>query len=359
MIWKELFVERGFRLHWLAKVIVALLVLSSFLPVIGIVWSLWDELNGSYGYRRGWSYDPWQEFREAMNIWARFVGMGISCLMLVAVAVRAAGSISGERDKQTFDDILTSPLGSDAILFAKWLGSLCSVRWFWMWLLAVWCTAGGVGAMHPVAVALHVAAWFIYAAFLTNLGLWFSMNSRTTLRAIVWTLASALGLGFGHWLIWVLFIPLFLGRGEPARGFEWLAKFQFGLTPPLALWGSFSFSLFDEENRRIAFGHEWIQMVAFGVIGLFFWGVAALILWAVVSARFRELTNRSGFFRFRIAPGPHAGRPRLREPIVRRDGRQPIHAGKPAWIDEVIPIPDAEAPIPEVLPMDDRPSDPG
>jgi hypothetical protein len=228
------------------------------------------------------------------------------------------------------------------------------VRWAWLWLLAVWFTAGAVGALHPLAVALHVAAWFIYAAFLTNLGLWFSTVSRTTLRAIVWTLASALGLAFGHWLIWLLFIPLFIGSGS-LRHFEWLAKAQFGLTPPFALAGSFSFGLFFEDNRN-AFGPEWIQMVAFGVFGLLFWGVAAAILWGVVSSRFREMTNRSGFHRMRVVPGSQAGRPRLRDPVYRRNGRQSAHENTPAWIDEVIPISEAEAPIPEVLPTDERPS---
>jgi ABC-type transport system involved in multi-copper enzyme maturation permease subunit len=359
MIWKELFLERGLRLHWLAKAVLVLLIIGSFLPVVGIVAGLIHQLNSYYGPTRGgWAWDPWQVFRQEMNVWARFVGAGISCLMLVAVAVRAAGSISGERDKQTFDEILTSPLGSNAILFAKWLGSIFSVRWAWIWLLAVWCTAGGMGGMHPVAVALHVAAWFTYAAFLANLGLWFSMVCRTTLRAIVWTLASALGLAFGHWLIWLLFIPLFIlfiGPGPP-RAFEWLAKFQFGLTPPFALAGSFSFGLFPEDNRSGPFLHEWIQMLGFGVIGLFFWAVAALVLWGVVSARFSELTNRSVFHRFRMVPGPQAGRSQRRDSVFRRDGRQPALAGKPVWIDEVIPVTDREAPIPEVLPTDERPS---
>jgi ABC-type transport system involved in multi-copper enzyme maturation permease subunit len=321
MIWKELFVERGLRLHWLAKAVLVLLIIGSFLPVIGIVSNLIYHYNPP-APGVGWAWDPWRLFRQEMNDWARIVGTGVSCLMLVAVAVRAAGSISGERDKQTFDEILTSPLGSNAILFAKWLGCLFSVRWAWVWLLAVWCTAGGVGGMHPVAVALHVAAWFIYAAFLANLGLWFSTVCRTTLRAIVWTLASALGLAFGHWLIWILLIPLFIGPGQPPRAFEWLAKFQFGLTPPLALGGSFSFGLFMDDNRRGSFDNEWIQMVTFGIIGLFFWGVAAAILWGIVSARFSEMTNRSTYHRFRIVPGPQAGRSQRRDPMFWRDGRQ-------------------------------------
>jgi ABC-type transport system involved in multi-copper enzyme maturation permease subunit len=358
MIWKELFVERGMRLHWLAKAVLILLIIGSFLPVIGIVSGLIYQLSAYNGPTRGggWAWDPWQMFRQEMNVWARFVGTGVSCLMLVAVAIRAAGSISGERDKQTFDEILTSPLGSNAILFAKWLGSLFSVRWAWVWLLAVWCTAGGVGGMHPVAVALHVAAWFIYAAFLANLGLWFSTVCRTTLRAIVWTLASALGLAFGHWLIWILFIPLFMGPGPPPRAFEWLAKFQFGLTPPFALGGCFTFGLFLEDNRSGPFDREWIQMVGFGLIGLFLWGLAAAVLWVVVSARFSELTNRSAYHRFRIVPGPQADRSHRRDLVVRRNGRQPALAGKPAWIEEVIPVSDAEAPAPEVLPLDERPS---
>jgi ABC-type transport system involved in multi-copper enzyme maturation permease subunit len=360
MIWKELFIERGFRLHWLARIVVAVLIIASFLPVAGIVSSLIYELNHPYagpGPGAGWAMPPdfiWERFRQEMNIWVRFMSMGISCLMLVAVAVRAAGSISGERDRQTFDDLLTSPLGSDAMLFGKWLGSLCSVRWAWLWLLTVWATAGICGALHPVAVALHVAAWCIYAAFLANLGLWSSMVSRTTLRAIVGTLTSALGLAFGHWLIWLLFVPLFVaGPGSPPRAFEWLAKFQFGLTPPFALWGSFSFGLFPEDNNLGVFRTEWLQMVAFGVFGLVFWGVATVILWVVVSARFRDLTNRSNFYRFRFVGGKQVGHPRLREPVIRRDGRERAPAGKPAWIEDVIPVPEEEEA--EVLPADEPP----
>jgi ABC-type transport system involved in multi-copper enzyme maturation permease subunit len=351
MIWKEVFVERGFRLHWVARTVVVLLIIASFLPVIGIVAYLLDQLNNPSLYRYAQPGLMWDYFRQGMNAWVRFMGTGISCLMLIAVAVRAAGSISGERDRHTLDDLLTSPMGSDAILFGKWLGSLCSVRWAWLWLLGVWVTAGVCGALSPIAVGLHVAAWCIYAAFLANLGLWFSMVSRTTLRAIVSTLTAALGLAFGHWLIWLLCVPLFVaGPGTPMQIFEWLAKMQFGLTPPFALWGSFSFPLFPNDNH--IFGDEWIQMVVFGIFGLIFWGVAAMILWALASARFRELTNRSGFLRIRVRGSPRHGHPRLREPVFRRDGRDRAPTGKSAWIQDVIPVPEEET---EVLPADEPP----
>ena len=54
--------------------------------------------------------------------------------MLLAVAVRASGSISGERDKQTMDGLLTTPLDGHTILLAKWVGAILSVRWGWVWL---------------------------------------------------------------------------------------------------------------------------------------------------------------------------------------------------------------------------------
>ena len=204
-----------------------------------------------------------------MNIWVRLVGAGISSLMLIAVAVRAAGSISGERDKQTFSDLLTTPLDSDAILFAKWLGSMLSVRWAWLWLCLVWMTAGLVTALNPVAVPIMIVAWFAYAAFLACLGLWFSMVCRTTVRAIVWTLFSGAAFFLGHWLIWLLFIPFFFHR--PPDALEWVAKFQVGLTPPLAMSVSFPIFFFAHDNSRTFGPKEWVQFMLFGLIGVGFW----------------------------------------------------------------------------------------
>jgi len=38
------------------------------------------------------------------------------------IGIRAAGAVSGEREKQTLDNLLTTPLATKRILFAKWLG---------------------------------------------------------------------------------------------------------------------------------------------------------------------------------------------------------------------------------------------
>jgi ABC-type transport system involved in multi-copper enzyme maturation permease subunit len=330
------------------RILIVLLIIASFLPVAAIV--------ADYIRRRNspvyWSgYDLWRLFVEEMNVWARVVGAGVSGLMLIAVAVRAAGSISGERDKQTLDDLLTTPLDSDSILFAKWLGSLLSVRWTWLWLGLVWMAAGFVTALNPVAVPLMVGAWFVYAAFLACLGLWFSMVCRTTLRAIVCTLISGMTFFLGHWLIWILFIP-FLMHGAP-KGMEWLAKFQVGLTPPLAMGVCFPILLFERANHEFA-GREWVELLIFGIIGIGVWTLAAVILWGIVSARFRAMTNRSRYGRRPMVGPPH--RPRLRSEVLSRNGVATPPARKAGAIEivEALPVLD-EDPILDVLRVEEPP----
>src|SRR5205085_2520171 len=95
-----------------------------------------------------------------------------------------------ERDRQTFDSLLTSPLDSDSILYGKWLGSILSVRWAWLWLGLIWGIGIVTGGLHLLAVPLLLGAWAVYAAFLSCVGLWFSIVSKTTLRANVYTLVT-------------------------------------------------------------------------------------------------------------------------------------------------------------------------
>jgi len=89
---------------------------------------------------------------------------------------------------------LTTPLGAGEILFGKWLGSVASVRWGWLWLGAIWATGVWEGQLHPLALLLMLAAWWVYAAALAAAGLWFSLSLRSSLRATVLTLLLAFGL---------------------------------------------------------------------------------------------------------------------------------------------------------------------
>src|SRR5262249_36378935 len=155
-------------------------------------------------------------------------------------AVRAACGVSGERERQTFDALLTSPLATREILFAKWLGSVFSLRWAWLWLAAIWLIGVVSGGMSPVAVPLVAAAWFAFAGFVAVVGLWFPTVCRASLRATLCTLFTLVVVWGAHWLIWMICIPLFIATGPPGRGLDEILpriiEFQaFTLCPPATL----------------------------------------------------------------------------------------------------------------------------
>jgi ABC-type transport system involved in multi-copper enzyme maturation permease subunit len=238
---------------------------------------------------------PLDDLAEAANVWARSAGTLVACLLLITVAVRASSTFSGERDRRTFDSLLTSPLECGSILFAKWLASIASVRWLLLWLGLIW--AGGVvtRGVHVLALPLLAVAWLVYAAFLASLGTWFSLVSRTSLRATIWTLLVTVAVSVGHWFVMILcvYIPVQMLASGVESDLEWLPQFElFGLTPPatlalLALHGwEFETQSFFWQARSF-----WLWL-AYALGGLVLWAAAAGILWRVTLMHFRVLAGR-------------------------------------------------------------------
>jgi ABC-type transport system involved in multi-copper enzyme maturation permease subunit len=283
LLWKEIWAEPGMTFNWFGKAVVLLIVLVSLVPALWIV--------GDFVYRHAehgaWF---WRDLAQNVNIWVRIVGTLVACLTLLGVAVRAASSVSGERDRQTMDSLLTAPVESDNILRAKWWGSILSVRWAWLWLCLVWAIGGATDGLEGSAVPWIVLAWAVYAGFLAVLGLWFSVTCRTTLRATVWTLLTAAALGVGHWYLWLLFcLPLQLQE----RTFGWVLRFQkYALTPPLAL-AAMAF-----RGDHLTEGVVWsadddpVTGAICVVAGLLLWGTAGYVLWRSARRRFRVLAGR-------------------------------------------------------------------
>jgi ABC-type transport system involved in multi-copper enzyme maturation permease subunit len=286
MIWKEVFVEPGLRLTWIGWLVFIVLFLLSLYVLGGANSLFFEELMGRQRlYRPPSPFDPF-EFGRFFKPWVRVVGTTLASLMLLGVAARASSSLSGERDRGTLDGLLTSPLQSHDILFAKWLGSLLGVRWLWFWLGLIWGAGMLAGCLDPAAVMLSLVAWLVYASCFAGVGLWFSISCRTTLRATLYTLATLFGASFGHWILWLCLLPL-CGPFQV----NYLLGLQGSITPPAVLYW---FSASPDEVRS---NIDWDERTLLAGFGLMLWAVAACLIWSFSRARFRRLTSRMAYRR--------------------------------------------------------------
>ncbi|MCI0376091.1 MAG: ABC transporter permease subunit [Gemmataceae bacterium] len=304
MLWKEVSVEGGLRVNWVASILLAVLMLLTLAP--GLI------MTAVYVFDYIVTGGRWNHsFPREMNIYVRIVGAAVACLLILGVSVRASTCIGTERDKQTFDSLLTSPLSSGAMLWAKFLGSLFSLRLAWLWLLMIWGMGVLTGGMHIFALPLVLLSWFVFASFFTMLGLWFSMTAKSTMRATVYTVLGTVVISVGHWLLSLFCFTLIMVAGPGQhRAMEYIAKFQAGITPP-AVIGILSFSGHE-------FGHdmgsrEMNEMIGFCILGLFIWIVACMVFWsALLAPRFRQLTGRDEYRYPDMDYDPHEGEPRER-----------------------------------------------
>jgi ABC-type transport system involved in multi-copper enzyme maturation permease subunit len=274
MVWKEMWVEGGLKFGWLGRIFVGLVVGISFVPLIIIVYIAVVE---------GRSYrDP----AEGINGWVRSINAIVSTLMLLGVAVRAAGSVGGERDRDTLTSLMTTPLTAGEIVWAKLVGSLASVRIFLIWLGLVWFIGIVTGAVSIFALPLNAIAWFCPATAIAAYGLFCSANCKTSLRATTWALLGTLFMLGGHWVCmgFGCFTPLALS-GVSERSFEWLLEIEAGLSPPF-MFGVIPFREVTEIIPRNS------EFPALTVVAQVFWLIFAAVVGRLAHDRFRWLTNR-------------------------------------------------------------------
>ena len=118
-------------------------------------------------------------------------------ILTIMAPVIAAGSIAGERERQTFDLLLTSQLSAGTIIFGKILATLayCGLLLSAMTpLIAMTFLMGGVdlGELF-IMYAIICASVLLF----TCCGIYWSTRANTPLTAIGFALATVLGFMFG------------------------------------------------------------------------------------------------------------------------------------------------------------------
>lgn len=200
MLWKELFIERANTLGKFGAVVgVGLLVYLS-LGSVGVAaaqaYFTWIEPDGSraaaVGSLMGWLYGGW-------------AAMVLGFLIEAAVGLRAGVTIASERERNTWDGLLTSPLDGREIVNGKLLGSLYALRWLFAAVFLAWTLAMATGAMDVREYLTSLAMTASVGAFLAAVGVRTSLATSTATRSMSVTIGVWMAAGIAIYVIsWLL-----------------------------------------------------------------------------------------------------------------------------------------------------------
>ncbi len=185
--WKEAYFTRsgGGITKRLSRMILPLLMASI---VLGIVYfSAWDAFGELWAHGYGAGDYPTSQHRWALNSALRMGGTAIFALWMLQLAAMTAASFTSEREQDTWLSLLATPLEGAEILRGKMFAALRTTIHYPVTILALWLLGLAAGAVHPLGFVTAVAAGAMFTWFVTALGTYVSLKSKTTWRAQVWT----------------------------------------------------------------------------------------------------------------------------------------------------------------------------
>ena len=264
MIWKEAFAGTSkTRLGLAGFVASALIVVSAMGFTI-------------YFFLRALDENHWRnDYQGFLAFITGAVGSGI----LLLLGARAAGLISQEKERDTWLSLLATPLTGREIMVGKMMGNLYAARWAFVLVAFAW-VLGVILKPPQIISAVFVALTFwITVCYATNLGLLYSLRSKTTLRAMGLTLATLIFVGGGY-LMCCCPIMAIGGAGGPDEAF------MLGFAPciPFLLGLPAGFS-------ELNYSREALLVVAYG-IGVIGYGIAAAILLQIITTEFDSYAGR-------------------------------------------------------------------
>jgi hypothetical protein len=219
MLWKELYIERVGTLGKAGRWIGGLLVLAMGLGSLSLLgYAAWAHFVSHDAYALDWVVIQ-------ASVWIGNSAVPIGLLIVSAVGLRAAVTISSERERGTWDALLTSPLEGGEILRGKLWGSLFALKWLIGSALLAWTIAVSLGGMFWREYLEDLIGLALLAPFLAAIGVRTSLQSPTATKSMGLTmglgLAGFLGALFVAWAICtVVFLVVVL---------VWLAQIYFGL----------------------------------------------------------------------------------------------------------------------------------
>jgi hypothetical protein len=110
--------------------------------------------------------------------------------------------------------LLSTPLSAAAIVIGKGLGNVYALRWLLALFAALWILAGILLPYCWLLGLLTASVLVALAPFFTSMGLFFSLRSRSSTRAMVASLLLSVLLGGAYLLGIIPFVQGSLDRGD-------------------------------------------------------------------------------------------------------------------------------------------------
>jgi ABC-type transport system involved in multi-copper enzyme maturation permease subunit len=153
----------------------------------------------------------WWIIKEDEPTYFAFQGVVALFLLSLVAGIRASGSISGERERRTWESLLLTPLDTWDLIYDKLHGTRDALFPYFVayavpaLIASYW---GGVGAM--IITAALVALTYIAIYYMAATGVTCSARSRSSWRSLISTVVT----GFAYWLAALMglgFVYLWLG----------------------------------------------------------------------------------------------------------------------------------------------------
>jgi ABC-type transport system involved in multi-copper enzyme maturation permease subunit len=185
VLWKEAFAASAKTKLGVAGALASAAIVITALALV--LFMFFTALSRRYG-------GPGFVYYEFLSGFTAPVGAGL----LLLLAARASSLVTLEKERDCWISLISTPLDGRDIVGGKWLGNLYAVRWGFMVLFLAWLLGVVLDVRYLAIVALSTLTFVVIAAFVTALGIYFSLRSTTSLRAMGLTLASTLFLGGGY-----------------------------------------------------------------------------------------------------------------------------------------------------------------
>ena len=190
---------RGTKSYWFQG---AYLLLLGILAISGYAQATGQSLASLHGGVESASRVSIVEAQDKLEGFYYFIFLTLAALITLIAPALTAGSVIGERQRQSLDLLITTPLTAGELLLGKLLSSIA----FLGLLLGLSLPASALCVLLGGATLGDVFRIYALLAIdgivLAGIGLYFSCTSRTSLLALVWTYATVTAVLVGTWALY-------------------------------------------------------------------------------------------------------------------------------------------------------------